>query len=136
MQENNLLEIINVNDDLSCLRKVNWIMNLSHEKKDIDFLYYTYDKIIPYLSDDIIISSNSIFLLDVIESKIPKNICYNLMITDFVNCDNVIKLIQCALYKKRGNGKIVDMLYSLSHANLIICNNTPGLILDKLCHSY
>ncbi|CAI27899.1 Probable 3-hydroxyacyl-CoA dehydrogenase [Ehrlichia ruminantium str. Gardel] len=133
LQENHLLKVISVNDDLSCLKEVSWIINISDQKKNTDFLYHTYNKVIPYLSDNIIISSNSVFLLDVIESKILNNMyCYNLVITDFFNYNNVIKLIQCALYKKKGEGKVVDVLYSFNCTNLIVCNNTPGLILDRI----
>ncbi|WP_257639405.1 hypothetical protein [Ehrlichia ruminantium] len=33
LQENHLLKVINVNDDLSCLREVSWIINISDQKK-------------------------------------------------------------------------------------------------------
>ncbi|OUC04729.1 3-hydroxyacyl-CoA dehydrogenase [Ehrlichia sp. Wisconsin_h] len=129
--EHVLVNNVNLNDNLSCLKDVKWIININSEKSEEDYnlIYNIYNKILPYLNNNIIISATSNFFLDVV-SKILCNISCNFTVVSFFDHINKIKLIECAYHNKLED-KNIEIL-SNRFSNLIVCNNTPGLILDRV----
>ncbi|WDM84929.1 3-hydroxyacyl-CoA dehydrogenase [Ehrlichia sp. JZT12] len=130
-ENNNLVEFIGLDDDLSCLKEVNWVINIDCDEDNVDSIYNIYNRVMPYLSDNVIISSSSVFLFDIINS-ISSNICYNLMIACFPSYAGTVKLIECAFYECDERKSIIIKVLSNKFPNLIVCNNTPGLILERI----
>ncbi|AHX04459.1 3-hydroxyacyl-CoA dehydrogenase [Ehrlichia japonica] len=127
----NQVKNVSLNDNLSCLKDVKWVINIDSEKSEENYnlIYNVYNKILPYLSNNIIISATSNFFLDVV-SKIPCNISCKFTVVSFFYYTNKIKLIECA-YHNSLKDKGIEVLSS-RFPNLIICNNIPGLILDRI----
>ncbi|MGN7618453.1 MAG: 3-hydroxyacyl-CoA dehydrogenase [Ehrlichia sp.] len=126
-----LVKFVNLNDNLSCLKEVSWVLNINCDEDNRELIYYIYSRILPYLNNNVIISSSSVFLFDVI-SRIPSSISYNLMIACFPSYDSTVRLIECAFHKcEVGEGVITEVLRD-RFPDLIICNNTPGLVLDRV----
>ncbi|ABD44932.1 3-hydroxyacyl-CoA dehydrogenase, C-terminal domain protein [Ehrlichia chaffeensis str. Heartland] len=126
-----LVNSVSLNGNLSCLKDVEWIINITSEKsgEDYNLIYNTYNKILPHVSNNVIISATSNFFLDVV-SKIPHNTFCHFLIVSFFYYANTVKLIECAYYNSLEN-KGIEIL-SNSFSNVITCSNISGLILDRI----
>ncbi|RZB13085.1 3-hydroxyacyl-CoA dehydrogenase [Ehrlichia minasensis] len=129
-----LVSVVHLNDDLSCLRDVGWVININSEKEEEDVILIrnAYSKILPHISHNVIISATSSIYLDMIR-EMQHNVSCSFLIVSFFRADNTIKLIECANYH---NSQIkcdnTIQILNNSFSNLIVCNNIPGLILDRV----
>ena len=128
---NHLVKFISLNDNLSCLKEVNWVINVDCDEDNVDLIYDIYNRILPYLDENVIISSNSVFLFDII-NKISSKIFYNLIIAYFPSYAGTVKLIECAFYGCNEKKSVIAKVLSDRFPDFIICNNSPGLILDRI----
>ena len=129
--DNPLVKFISLNDNLSCLNEVNWVINVNCDKENLGLINNIYNKILPYLNDNVIISSNSAFLFDVI-NNISSNVLYNLMVAYFSYYTSTVKLIECAFYKCIQNEQLITKVLCDKFTNLVVCNNIPGLVLNRV----
>ncbi|AAZ68492.1 3-hydroxyacyl-CoA dehydrogenase [Ehrlichia canis] len=129
-----LVSTVHLNDDLSCLRDVRWVININSEKEEEDVILIRniYSKILSHISHNVIISASSSVYLDIIR-EMQCNVSCNLLIASFFNSDNTIRLIECAnYYSSQVKCDNTIQILSNSFSNLIVCNNIPGLVLDRV----
>lgn len=129
-----LIKIGNLEDDLESLKTCDWVIEVILEKLEIK--HQLYQKIIPYLNKDTIISSNTSTLsLDLLKKPLAEDIRKNFMITHFFNPPRIMRLLELVIDKET-NPESKNIIHNFLNQNLgkgvVICNDTPGFIANRV----
>lgn len=122
----------NLEDDLSKLSSMEWVIEVIVEKLEIKHnLYHT---IVPYLSEDTILSSNtSTISRKLLSQNLPANIAKNFYITHFFNPPRYMSLLELVSDKNQEiNSSLLFTIEQTLGKDIVYCKDTPGFIANRI----
>ena len=128
------IEVGNIEDDLYKITECDWVIEVILEKLDVKRDLYS--KILVYLQEDTILSSNtSTIPLKELKKTLPQNVQERFFITHFFNPPRYMRLLE--LITDDSNGQVfVDKISKFINKELgktvIKCNDTAGFIANRI----
>lgn len=124
----------NVEDDISKLSNVDWVIEVIIE--DLDSKKILYSNIAEYLGPETILSSNTSTLpRSSLVSNMPRSMASKFLITHFFNPPRYLPLLE-VITSSEVDYSVVERLSKFAEFNLgknvILCNDTPGFIGNRL----
>ena len=99
IKSSNLIAAVNYNDDLEKIKECDWVVEVISEK--LDWKQDLYKKIIPYIKDDCIVTSNTSGLsLESLSENLPDDFLSKFFITHFFNPPRYMKLVEIICSEK------------------------------------
>jgi 3-hydroxyacyl-CoA dehydrogenase/enoyl-CoA hydratase/3-hydroxybutyryl-CoA epimerase len=128
------IEVGNIEDDLYKITECDWVIEVVLEK--IEVKRDLYDKILPYLQDNAIISSNtSTIPLAELKKTLPQNIQNRFFITHFFNPPRYMRLLELITDASNDSDSVERISKFISKElgkTVIKCNDTPGFIANRI----
>ena len=128
------IEIGNLEDDLHRITECEWIIEVVIERLDIKIDLY--NKLIPFLQKDAILSSNtSTIPLSELKKKLPEEIKSRFFITHFFNPPRYMRLLELVTdnsNNEKHTEKVTKFITKYLGKTVIPCNDTPGFIANRI----
>jgi 3-hydroxyacyl-CoA dehydrogenase/enoyl-CoA hydratase/3-hydroxybutyryl-CoA epimerase len=128
------IEIGNIEDDLYKITECDWVIEVVLEKLEVK--RDLYNKILPYLQENAILSSNtSTIPLIELKKTLPRDIQERFFITHFFNPPRYMRLVE--LITDGANNplsveRITKFITKELGKTVIPCNDTPGFIANRI----
>ncbi|KJV62333.1 3-hydroxyacyl-CoA dehydrogenase/enoyl-CoA hydratase family protein [Rickettsia amblyommatis] len=130
----NFITIGNLEYDLDLIKECDLVIEVIVEKLEIK--HQLYNKIIPYLKEDVIIASNTSTLpLKRLKENLPDNIKSRFVITHFFNPPRYMELLELIIdptIKAAVIEKVSEFLTKTLGKIIVKCNDTPGFIANRV----
>lgn len=124
----------NLEDDLKKVRDCELIIEVIVEKLEIK--QDLYDKLLPYLSEDTIIASNtSTIALKLLKAKLPEAIQKNFVILHFFNPPRYMSLLELISDDETSETAKISAANFVTHElgkDVVECRDTPGFIANRI----
>jgi 3-hydroxyacyl-CoA dehydrogenase/enoyl-CoA hydratase/3-hydroxybutyryl-CoA epimerase len=128
------IEVGNIEDDLYKITECDWVIEVIVEKIEVKRDLYT--KILPYLQENAILSSNtSTIPLKELKKTLPKNVQGRFFITHFFNPPRYMRLLELVTDSSNNSGSVEIITKFISKdlgKTVIKCNDTPGFIANRI----
>ena len=134
IKTHSLITPLNYTDHLDKIKECDWVIEAISER--LDWKQDLYKKIIPYLTENIIVSSNTSGLsLSDLSNGMPKDFLSKFFITHFFNPPRYMKLVEIISGNKT-NSKMVSFIHGFLENNLgkgvVVAKDTPNFIENRI----
>ncbi|MAZ61662.1 MAG: 3-hydroxyacyl-CoA dehydrogenase [Candidatus Marinimicrobia bacterium] len=134
LKSSELITVVNYNDDLDKIKECDWVVEAISER--LDWKQDLYKKIIPYVNDDCIVTSNTSGIsLDSLSENLPTNFLDKFFITHFFNPPRYMKLVEIvsSLSTNASSVEIMDnFLTDVLGKNVVHAKDTPNFIANRI----
>ena len=129
-----LIKSLNYEDNLDQLKDCDWIVEAISEK--IEWKQDLYNKIIPYINENTIVTSNTSGLsLSDLSKDLPESFLKNFFITHFFNPPRYMKLVEI-VKNEITNDKMVNFMHGFLETVLgkgvVLAKDTPNFIANRI----
>ncbi|MBS30054.1 MAG: 3-hydroxyacyl-CoA dehydrogenase [Candidatus Marinimicrobia bacterium] len=133
-KSSNLITVCNYSDHLDKIKECNWVVEVISEK--LEWKQDLYKKIIPFLNDDCVVTSNTSGIsLQNLSKGLPDDFLNKFFITHFFNPPRYMKLVEI-ISSDKTNMKLVEMMdYFLTDIlgkNVVHAKDTPNFIANRI----
>ena len=134
LKSSELITVVNYNDDLDKIKECDWVVEAISER--LDWKQDLYKKIIPYVNDDCIVTSNTSGIsLDSLSENLPTNFLDKFFITHFFNPPRYMKLVEI-VSSTSTNVDLVEImdnfLTDVLGKNVVHAKDTPNFIANRI----
>ena len=134
LKSSELITVVNYNDDLDKIKECDWVVEAISER--LDWKQDLYKKIIPYVNDDCIVTSNTSGIsLDSLSKNLPTNFLDKFFITHFFNPPRYMKLVEI-VSSLSTNASLVEImdnfLTDVLGKNVVHAKDTPNFIANRI----
>ena len=134
IKSSELIKPVNYNDDLEKIKECDWVLEVISEK--LDWKQGLYEKIIPYIKDDCIITSNTSGLsLESLTEGLPDSFLSKFFITHFFNPPRYMKLVEIIASSKTDKDLVSTMdkfLTNVLGKDVVHAKDTPNFIANRI----
>ena len=134
IKSSELITAVNYNDDLEKIKECDWVVEVISEK--LDWKQSLYKKIIPYIKDDCIVTSNTSGLsLESLSENLPDNFLNKFFITHFFNPPRYMKLVEIIASPKTNKDLVSAMDGFLTNTlgkDVVHAKDTPNFIANRI----
>ena len=129
-----LITCYNYNDHLDKISECDWVIEVISER--LDWKHELYDKVIPHLNSNAILTSNTSGLsLSSLSEKMNEEIKSRFFITHFFNPPRYMKLVEiiaCDLVDKQNIDFIANFLENVLGKGVVHAKDTPNFIANRV----
>ena len=134
LKSSELITVVNYNDNLDKIKECDWVVEAISER--LDWKQELYKKIIPYVNDDCIVTSNTSGIsLDSLSENLPTNFLDKFFITHFFNPPRYMKLVEI-VSSLSTNASLVEImdnfLTDVLGKNVVHAKDTPNFIANRI----
>ena len=134
LKSSELITVVNYNDNLDKIKECDWVVEAISER--LDWKQDLYKKIIPYVNDDCIVTSNTSGIsLDSLSENLPTNFLDKFFITHFFNPPRYMKLVEI-VSSSSTNASLVEImdnfLTDVLGKNVVHAKDTPNFIANRI----
>ena len=134
LKSSELITVVNYNDNLDKIKECDWVVEAISER--LDWKQDLYKKIIPYVNDDCIVTSNTSGIsLDSLSKNLPTNFLDKFFITHFFNPPRYMKLVEI-VSSSSTNASLVEImdnfLTDVLGKNVVHAKDTPNFIANRI----
>ena len=134
LKSSELITVVNYNDNLDKIKECDWVVEAISER--LDWKQDLYKKIIPYVNDDCIVTSNTSGIsLDSLSENLPSNFLDKFFITHFFNPPRYMKLVEI-VSSPSTNASLVEImdnfLTDVLGKNVVHAKDTPNFIANRI----
>lgn len=134
LKSSELITVVNYNDNLDKIKECDWVVEAISER--LDWKQDLYKKIIPYVNDDCIVTSNTSGIsLDSLSENLPTNFLDKFFITHFFNPPRYMKLVEI-VSSPSTNASLVEImdnfLTDVLGKNVVHAKDTPNFIANRI----
>ena len=134
LKSSELITVVNYNDNLDKIKECDWVVEAISER--LDWKQDLYKKIIPYVNDDCIVTSNTSGIsLDSLSENLPANFLDKFFITHFFNPPRYMKLVEI-VSSSSTNASLVEImdnfLTDVLGKNVVHAKDTPNFIANRI----